>query len=216
MGNGRFERWRLERAPVLRWSPMQAARSASALGLIRRRLIGITSNDVARVLDVIEAAGSRSVVAGGWGVDALFGRQRRRHIDLDLAVDDGTQNATTAAATALCGAGFGLVRVDNVSRAFFAQRQLYEDRWGRVVDLHPVYLGCEDNRRQPGVLRLGESAVVTGRIGRRSVTCLSVESQIDAYGRHPVRSTDQAELRGLEDLQADARDTQHCESQRRR
>lgn len=186
---------------MLRWTPARAARSSPALGVVRRRLAGTTAGDVAKVLDAIEAAGSRSVVAGGWGVDALFGRQRRRHRDLDLAVDDGTRTGTAAAAAALGHAGFGLVRVDAVPGAFFAERQLFEDRRGRLVDLHPVYLGRGDVRRHPGIPRLDETAVVTGTIGHRSVECLSVGSQLDAYGRHPVHSSVRAELRALEDLQ---------------
>jgi lincosamide nucleotidyltransferase A/C/D/E len=39
------------------------------------------------VLDVLDGASCRVWVGGGWGVDALDGRQTRTHRDLDLAVD---------------------------------------------------------------------------------------------------------------------------------
>ena len=44
--------------------------------------------DVVEILSDLRAAGCRVWVAGGWGVDALVGRQTRPHRDLDLAVDD--------------------------------------------------------------------------------------------------------------------------------
>jgi len=39
------------------------------------------------VLAALDAVGLRAFVAGGWGVDALIGRQTRVHRDLDLALD---------------------------------------------------------------------------------------------------------------------------------
>src|SRR3954454_15121378 len=52
---------------------------------------------VVEVLEVLERAECRSWVAGGWGVDALVGRQTREHRDLDLAID-GEQEASALAA----------------------------------------------------------------------------------------------------------------------
>jgi len=42
--------------------------------------------DVLWILDALEGAGVSCVIGGGWGVDALFGRQTRRHHDLDLVL----------------------------------------------------------------------------------------------------------------------------------
>lgn len=39
------------------------------------------------MLTAMDTAGLRTWVAGGWGVDALLGRQTRVHRDLDLALD---------------------------------------------------------------------------------------------------------------------------------
>src|ERR1700753_2590025 len=45
------------------------------------------AEDVIEVLDLLDRAGVRHWVGGGWGVAALAGRQTREHRDLDLAVD---------------------------------------------------------------------------------------------------------------------------------
>ncbi|MGI3781472.1 MAG: nucleotidyltransferase domain-containing protein, partial [Janthinobacterium lividum] len=44
-------------------------------------------DEVTEVLADLREVGCRAWVAGGWGVDALVGRQTRPHRDLDLAVD---------------------------------------------------------------------------------------------------------------------------------
>ena len=51
----------------------------------------MTETDVAALLDGL-AISSEMWVAGGWGVDALLGRQSREHRDLDLIVSS-TQSA---------------------------------------------------------------------------------------------------------------------------
>ena len=46
----------------------------------------ITQQDAIDLLDRFEAVGIEVVVDGGWGVDALLGRQTRPHLDLDIAL----------------------------------------------------------------------------------------------------------------------------------
>ena len=48
---------------------------------------GMPIDDVLAVLGVLDQAGVRVWLEGGWGVDALVGRQTRPHRDLDLDVD---------------------------------------------------------------------------------------------------------------------------------
>ena len=48
----------------------------------------VSAVDVGSVLAIAHRAGfDRVWIAGGWGVDALVGRQTRIHSDLELAVD---------------------------------------------------------------------------------------------------------------------------------
>ena len=92
----------------------------------------MSAADVGTVLGIAHAAGfDRVWVAGGWGVDALVGRQIRIHSDLDLAVDV-TQTAP-----------------DHLLRAFGRHGYVVEADWRpsrvalvadgtRQVDLHPI------------------------------------------------------------------------------
>jgi len=47
----------------------------------------VEQDEVLAILGALDATGTRLWVAGGWGVDALVGRQTRAHRDLDLLVD---------------------------------------------------------------------------------------------------------------------------------
>jgi lincosamide nucleotidyltransferase A/C/D/E len=63
----------------------------------------MTVDDVIEVLDRLAIAGVEIWLDGGWGVDALVGRQTRAHADLDLAL---ARSDLELAATALGEAGF--------------------------------------------------------------------------------------------------------------
>jgi lincosamide nucleotidyltransferase A/C/D/E len=47
----------------------------------------MTSPDVVDLYRYLEQSGIRVWLEGGWGVDALLGRQLRSHNDLDIAID---------------------------------------------------------------------------------------------------------------------------------
>ena len=46
--------------------------------------IWVTADAAVYLLDALEGEGIEVWVAGGWGIDALVGRQTRQHRDLDL------------------------------------------------------------------------------------------------------------------------------------
>lgn len=56
----------------------------ASMDRIDRRATSVA--DVHRVLDLLSDADVETWVSGGWGVDALVGRQTRTHRDLDLLV----------------------------------------------------------------------------------------------------------------------------------
>jgi lincosamide nucleotidyltransferase A/C/D/E len=70
-------------------------------------LVGMELGEVLGVLADLTEAGCSVWVAGGWGVDALVGRQTRSHRDLDLALD--ADNETVALG---CSGAPGLPRGD--------------------------------------------------------------------------------------------------------
>ena len=60
-------------------------------------------DDVIEALSALLAEGIDASVEGGWGIDALLGRQTREHADLDLAI---SREDCAAAAAAPRGNGW--------------------------------------------------------------------------------------------------------------
>jgi lincosamide nucleotidyltransferase A/C/D/E len=132
----------------------------------------VRADDVIVVLDMLDRAGVRHWVGGGWGVAALVGRQTREHRDLDLAVD-----------------------VEDLERSWQVLGQLgyaAETDWlpvrmelrasgGRWVDVHPVHFDEDGHGRQPdldgGHFDYPPAAFTTGSIGGHLVPCLSAQQQ---------------------------------------
>jgi lincosamide nucleotidyltransferase A/C/D/E len=127
------------------------------------------------VLDALAAAGVEAWVDGGWGVDALVGRQSREHADLDLAVPS---EHLLAALAALRREGFEFKEEELPASV------VYRHPDGREVDIHPVERtadGGGDQIRPDGTARWHYDAPVTGRIGGRDVLCMSLETQLRGH-----------------------------------
>ena len=97
--------------------------------------------DVRSVLSTLRRQGIDPGVSGGWGVDALAGRQTRDHRDLDLSVP---ADHLDRALFALTGLGFSIsvdwlpVRVELTAR----------QEW---IDLHPVRFRPDGSAWQAGL-----------------------------------------------------------------
>ncbi len=98
-------------------------------------------DEVLAVLDDVRRAGGRRA-AGGWGVDALVGRQTRTHLDLDLAVDATSE---AVAVELLRQRGYAVETDWRPVRV-----ELAAPGRGRV-DLHPVVVDATGHGRQEGV-----------------------------------------------------------------
>jgi lincosamide nucleotidyltransferase A/C/D/E len=156
--------------------------------------------DVVEVVDLLAAAGIRCWLAGGWGVDALIGRQTRTHADLDLIVDQGD---AAAAESVLAEHGFRLVPESvpgsghrYAPGAVMPVRVLLQDRAGRVVDLHPV-----DVRGWPRLPSVSEG-FATGVVAGRAVDCVSVEAQIAGHRGYELPDRERRDLELLERMLA--------------
>lgn len=154
---------------------------------------GVDKDDVFAVLDALSAAGIRYWIAGGWGVDALLGRQTRPHRDLDLAVDAGAE-----ALTALAKLGY-LIETDQ--RPVRVEAAAVGDRW---VDLHPINLGADGAGWQAdfdgGRFTYPVECFVTGTIAGRDVPCLSAEQQIIFHSGYEPRAVDRHDIALLESI----------------
>ncbi len=150
--------------------------------------------EVVRVLDALSAAGCPAWVAGGWGVDALVGRQTRLHRDLDLAVRAEQLDEVLAACA---GLGYAVetdwlpVRVEVGSPL----------GW---VDVYPVVFDEDGNGRQDngvgGYYRYPADGFVTGTLEGRPVACLSAAWQLEVHQGYEPREIDLLDIALLRTL----------------
>jgi lincosamide nucleotidyltransferase A/C/D/E len=162
---------------------------------------GMPAGEVLAVLDALAACGYQRVwLGGGWGVDALAGRQTRDHRDADLALDVTGQPGgadLTEAVTALAALGYTIETDWRPSRLELAAQG------SRYVDLHPVVFAGSPTGRQANLADLPPflyppDGFARGVVDGRIVDCLSVEQQLRFHRGYPPRPQDLADLALLE------------------
>jgi lincosamide nucleotidyltransferase A/C/D/E len=149
----------------------------------------VSAGDVGTVLGVAHRAGyDRVRIAGGWGVDALVGRQTRIHSDLDLAVDV-TQMALEHLLKAFGRHGYASEADWRPSRV-----ALIADG-ARQVDVHPIVFDAQGTGWQANVegqepFRYPEDAFAQALIDGRVMDCLSVSLQLRFHRGYVQRERD--------------------------
>ena len=153
----------------------------------------IDAADASRILGHLEAAGLAVWLDGGWGVDALVGRQTRPHRDLDLVI---ARDDLAAARQTLAAAGFSH---DATAVPGLPARLVLVDAAGRQVDLHPVIFDRHGNGWQDlGADAWGaypvEELTATGVIAGRSVRCKRPTLEVRHRLGYPLSATDRHDL----------------------
>jgi lincosamide nucleotidyltransferase A/C/D/E len=156
-----------------------------------RHHLVVRADQVLRVLDRLAKQHVTAWVDGGWGVDALIGRQTREHQDLDLVVD---ADAVDHIRDLLLDDGFEVVR------DWLPTAMAFSHSDGREVDLHPVEFtpdGGGDQIQLDGTTRWHYQPPVTGRIAGRPVACCSLDTQIASHLGYEPDDNDRADMLAL-------------------
>jgi lincosamide nucleotidyltransferase A/C/D/E len=154
---------------------------------------------VFRVLNALEEAGVVSWLEGGWGVDALVGRQTRPHRDVDLDIDASQEPLALRVLTEL---GYQIQTDWRPNRVELSAAA----GW---VDVHPLLFDREGNARHPGLdgafHDFPKAYFVTGNLAGRPVGCFSVEAQLRFHTGYDLRPEDAHDLIQLEGLPGNRR-----------
>jgi len=157
--------------------------------------LGMTAAEVLAVLDAFRRVGCRFWLEGGWGVDALAGRQTRPHRDVDVDFDAAYE---TVVLQQLADLGYSIETDWRPNRVELAAP-------GRGwVDLHPLVLDDEGAARQAaldgGWHEFPTSWFTTGTLQGETVPCVSAEAQRRFRSGYELRQVDLDDLAELDQL----------------
>ena len=146
-------------------------------------------SDVVNLYTALESIGVILWIDGGWGVDALLGRQTREHDDLDIALDE---RHVQALRSFLTDAGYRDVPRDDMSRWNF----VLGDAEGRQVDVHVFVMDAAgviiDGLKYPE-----QSLTGHGVIEGIPVRCIEANHLIRFHSGYPLRAKDHHDVRAL-------------------
>ncbi len=156
---------------------------------------GMSAQDVTAFCAAMAARGIEIWLDGGWGVDALLGRQTRAHSDLDIVVQE---RDVAAVVTFLTQQGYrDLPRPDTRAWNF----ALGDDR-GRIVDLHVIVLDDRGEGRY-GPPEAGEGCYPAealegrGAVNGQAVRCTSAAFQIRSHSGYTLTEKDYRDVTAL-------------------
>lgn len=149
----------------------------------------ITQADALELLGRFESAGIEVIVDGGWGVDALLGRQTRPHLDLDIALPASFGPALRALLTEL---GFEQIPTPDT----WEHNWVVQDSNLRRVDVHTYVLDAS-GRNIGGLAYQGSHLTGQGIIGNRAVRCIPVDVMIEFHLGYEPDEGDFADVRAL-------------------
>lgn len=149
--------------------------------------------DVLHLLDLFEAEGIDCWIAGGWGVDALIGRESREHRDLDVLV---SHHDVLEVHRVLLDDGY-VMETNSFPTRFEMRNDL-----GSRVDVHPIRIEADGTARLelPGGTWWdypAEALAARGTIGERAVACVSVSQQFRNHTGYTPAAKEAADIAAL-------------------
>lgn len=151
------------------------------------------SVNVRSLLTTIREAGLEVWIGGGWGIDALLGKQTRPHRDLDLMHRAEQEERLLAV---LGGLGYAETLDWRPVRFVVAGPD------GLDIDLHPLRFAPDGSAEQSSMeegkpFRYPANCFTTGLIDGETVPCLSAEQQIYFHQGYEPTERDLADMARL-------------------
>jgi len=147
------------------------------------------AEDVVGVIALLEQHDIEVYVDGGWGVDALLGRQTRKHEDLDIALP---HKYVPQLRELLCAVGYKDMPWDNTRDCNFV---MGDDQW-RLVDVH-TFTFDENGNNIYGVAYEPQHLVGTGSINGYPVKCPPPEVMVEFHTGYDVDEDDYHDVKLL-------------------
>ena len=141
----------------------------------------MSENDV---IDLLKKTGQLGIdvwITGGWGVDALIGRQTRPHNDIDFFV----QKKDTAVFTKMIRSnGYCETNIEEIDIMVWC------DTYDRIIDLHLFEFAGEGTLRFQNKIYPADIFNGKGTIGGITVRCMPAEAQVQYHKDYEIREKD--------------------------
>lgn len=149
----------------------------------------MTAKDVVEFVQLLGQHHLKVHIDGGWGVDALLGKQTRTHSDLDIAL----QHKDVPQVRALLEArGYQDVPRNDTRDCNF----VLGDEEGHLVDFHSFTFDS-DGKLIFGVPYPLESLTGTGSINGQPIHCISPEWMVKFHTGYPLDENDYKDVKAL-------------------
>ena len=128
-------------------------------------------NDACEILRWAAEADIPVVLDGGWGVDALIGRETRLHNDIDLFVKEDMYHTFIEIIKAK---GYREVPMEYTT----ANHTVWMDDRNRIIDMHSFQYAMDGQIEYEGCMFPAKTFSGKGMIGNIAVQCIEPESQV--------------------------------------
>ena len=149
----------------------------------------MTAADVIEIVRLFEQNDIELTIDGGWGVDALLGKQTRTHADLDIAVQ---HKDVTSIRALLEARGYREIPRDDTWECNF----VLEDDQRHQVDVHS-YTFDDEGKLVYGVEYPFESLTGSGTVSGHAVKCISPEWMVKFHDGYPLDADDYHDVKAL-------------------
>ena len=154
-------------------------------------------NTVVSLIKQFESSGIDIWIDGGWGVDALLGKQTRPHNDLDIVVQ---QKDVSELRKILSKQGYKEAKKDDTREWNFV---LGNNR-GEEIDVHVVKLDASGNGiygpEKNNEVYPADSLRAKGVIAGKKVRCLSADYQIKSHLGYKTGEKDIKDVTALSNM----------------
>jgi lincosamide nucleotidyltransferase A/C/D/E len=154
-----------------------------------KKIKEMNAHDVVELLWLFEQNGIEVFVDGGWGVDALLGKQTRLHEDLDIALE---HKHVATLRMLLEARGYKDVLRDDTRDCNF----VLGDDQGHEVDIHSYTFDAEGNNIF-GVKYPFDSLTGVGMINNYPVKCISPEWMVKFHTGYALDENDYHDVLAL-------------------
>ncbi len=157
------------------------------LTLFHYKALAMEEKDVINLYYKLKNLDIKIWIDGGWGVDALLGKQTRFHKDLDIAIQ---QKDITAFRKLLEVQGYNEIKLDIARPHNF----VLADDYNYEIDVHVIVLNDKGDGIY-GPVENGEvypaaSLTGKGKIGNREVNCISPEYVVKFHSGYDLKKKD--------------------------